>query len=307
VQRPLKKTTDTGDAAYTARGNTADANALIRKQRDSFFIRDAIYCNTLYTPGMTRDDLKVLQLPDESGVYIFRSGRGKPLYVGKATSLRDRVRSYFASDISEVRSSAIAQMVEEAATLTWEQTDSVLEALILESNLIKKYSPRFNTLEKDNKSFNYLIMTKEAFPHLRVVRGRELFQKYPQGTVLKTFGPYPQGASLKEALKIVRKIFPYADVCKSCVHDKGQTFMSCKPCFNRQLGLCPGVCSGEITRQEYARTIRNISLIFNGKMRTLKTQLEKEMEENVKEEKFEGRRCSSGSLPHSSIFAMCLL
>lgn len=232
----------------------------------------------VYTGRMQRDDLKALQMPDNPGVYIFRSSRGKPLYVGKATSLRDRVRSYFAADIAAVRSSAIAQMVEESTTLTWEETDSVLEALILESNLIKKYSPRFNTLEKDNKSYNYLIMTKEAFPHLRVVRGRELFQKYPASSIYKTFGPYPQGTSLKEALKIVRKIFPYADACTS---GKG------RPCFNRQLGLCPGVCSGEITKQEYARTIKNISLIFSGKMRALKAELEKEMEAFVKKEKFE--------------------
>ena len=88
---------------------------------------------------MTREELKKVPLPDEPGVYLFRDGAGKILYVGKAASLRDRVRSYFASDLAETRSPAIAGMVEKASAVTWEAVGTVLEALILEANLIKNY------------------------------------------------------------------------------------------------------------------------------------------------------------------------
>src|SRR4051812_20941665 len=101
---------------------------------------------------MQRDDLKEFDLPDEPGIYFFRDKR-KILYIGKATSLKDRVRSYFAKDLSESRSPAIVQMVEKANNLTWQQTDSVLEALILEANEIKRHMPEFNVMSKDNKSF----------------------------------------------------------------------------------------------------------------------------------------------------------
>ena len=203
---------------------------------------------------MTREELKALALPDNPGVYIFRGSKREILYIGKAASLRDRVRSYFASDISETRSSAIAQMAELAASLTWTETDSVLEALILEANLIKQHQPPYNIREKDNKSFNYLVITKGDFPRVLIVRGRELFQDWKDSDIKKLFGPFPQGSSLKDALKIVRKIFPFRDAC---------TPNAGKPCFNRQIGLCPGVCSGEINKEEYARQIAHISTLFS--------------------------------------------
>lgn len=231
---------------------------------------------------MQRDQLKKLNLPDTPGVYIFRGPKRKILYVGKATSLRDRVRSYFGSDIATTRSSAIAGMVDEAITLTYEETGSVLEALILEANLIKQHQPPYNTRDKDNKSYNYLVLTKEDFPRILVVRGRELFQNWQGGEVGQLFGPYPEGGSLKEAIKIVRKIFPYRDTCTPCTVGK-----QCRPCFNRQLGLCPGVCSGEITKKDYALTVTYIKQLFSGNFKGLKRQLAKDMAIAAKAEAFE--------------------
>ena len=256
---------------------------------------------------MTRDDLKKLNIPDRPGVYMFwgprrnpirTSGRGRPtsngariLYIGKAASLHDRVRSYFSSDIATTRSSAIAAMAEEARTLTWEVCGSVLEALILEANLIKRHQPPYNVRDKDNKSFNYLVITKEDYPRVLVVRGRELFQNRApvKNTDLRSpyflkvvFGPFPQGGSLAEALKIVRKIFPYRDKCIPPPAGR-----SGKPCFNAQIGLCPGVCSGEMGKTEYARTIRNITKLFSGNMQGLKGQLRREMRAASKAERFE--------------------
>jgi excinuclease ABC subunit C len=226
---------------------------------------------------MQREDLKKFKLPDEPGVYLFKKGR-KLLYIGKAGSLRDRVRSYFSADLGEGRGPRIVSMVAEANTLTWQTTDSVLEALILEANLIKKYQPPYNVDEKDNKSWNYLVITKEAFPRILAVRGRELFQKWNDKDIRYLFGPFPEGGSLKEALKIVRKIFPYRD---TCIPNIG------KPCFNRQLGLCPGVCSGEISAQEYAHAIRNIKDLFSGSFHGLKRRLAREMKAYAGSERYE--------------------
>lgn len=236
---------------------------------------------------MERTDLTQFALPEEPGIYRFQKGK-RVLYVGKATSLKDRVRSYFANDLSESRSNAIAAMVKEADNLTWEQTDSVLEALILEANLIKKLEPPYNTASKDNSSFNYLVITKERFPRIIVVRGRDLFTNWQEGTIKHLFGPFPQGLSLKEAMKLVRKIFPYRDEkCTPCEDQKEAGATHCKPCFNRQIGLCPGVCTGETDAREYAGMIHNICLLFSGKKGALIKELERAMKKAVKEERFE--------------------
>ncbi len=257
---------------------------------------------------MTRKELNKFKLPDGPGVYFFKAGK-RILYIGKATSLRDRVRSYFSTGLGDARSSVIVAMIEEAKSISWQKTDSVLEALILEANLIKRHQPKYNTDEKDDKSFNYLVITKEDFPRVLVVRGRELFQKglrkstqdLRSPNIQKIFGPYPQGGSLKEALKIVRKIFPFRDKCTPCGKNKskGSPWIiqglpldsnGCKPCFNRQIGLCPGVCSGEISKKDYARTIRHIKTLFSGKIKTLKRMLGQEMRAEAKAERYENAR-----------------
>lgn len=268
---------------------------------------------------MTREELKNLKLPDSPGVYMFRDAVDKILYIGKAASLRDRVRSYFAHDLVETRSSAIVGMVAQARAVTWETVDTVLEALISEANLIKKHMPPFNIDQKDNKSFNYLVITKEAFPRVAVVRGRELFLNWKQKDIKHCFGPYPHGGALQEAVKMVRRIFPFRDSkCTPC----GRNILSprlssnsrelayknirkanpvCKPCFNRQIGLCPGVCTGEMGAVEYKETIRNIVELFSGGMRSLKGRLEKEMKIASKEEDFEKAemlRRQVGALTH---------
>src|SRR3989338_8922445 len=137
---------------------------------------------------MKRDELRQFNILDSPGIYMFRGARKEILYIGKAASLRDRVRSYFASDLVSGRGPRIVAMVEQARSLTWTETDSVLEALILEANLIKQHQPPYNVDEKDNKSFNYLVITKEDFPRVLVVRGRELFDPLKtQNSKLKTF------------------------------------------------------------------------------------------------------------------------
>ncbi len=247
---------------------------------------------------------KKRQLPDAPGVYFFLGPKREILYIGKASSLRDRVRSYFSPDLSEARSSLIVQMVQKARSIDWRETDSVLEALILEASLIKTHKPHHNTLEKDDKSFNYVVITDEYFPRVIVVRGKELssdrlYLKTKTQKLKAVFGPFPHGAQLKDAMKIIRKIFPFRDRCESCVFtatspalvevlgEKGVKQKKCRPCFNRQIGLCPGVCTGEISADEYSRTIKHISLLFGGHKKKLLKALESDMRRAAKNENFE--------------------
>ncbi len=218
---------------------------------------------------------KAKRMPDSPGVYFFLGKNKKVLYIGKATSLRDRVRSYFAPDLHEVRSPLVANMVAEAVSIDWRETDSVLEALLLEASLVKTYKPKANTDLKDDKSFNYVVITDEEYPRVLVIREKNL-KGAPKAK--KVFGPFPHGAQLKLAMKLIRKIFPYRDVCKP---------NSGRPCFNAQLGLCPGVCYGEVSKQEYRRTIRHIVLLFQGKKKQLIVALNKEMRAAAGAEEFE--------------------
>lgn len=224
---------------------------------------------------------QIRSLPDAPGVYFFKDARGKTLYIGKATSLRSRVRSYFSADIINTRGPLIAAMLEAAKKVDHTQTDSVLEALLLEAELIKKHKPKHNTDLKDDKSFNFVVITKEDFPHILLIRERNLLggstPKYKN-----VFGPFPNGGTLREAMKLVRKIFPFRDTCSP-----PKTGGSGKPCFNAQIGLCPGVCSGAITKHEYAKIIRHVTLFFKGRKKDLIKNLEREMKDLAKKEQFE--------------------
>lgn len=229
----------------------------------------------------TKQQKRIAELPDAPGVYKFLRG-DKILYIGKATSLRDRVRSYFRADIVETRSPLISKMLSEFDKIDFIKTDSVLEALVLEAHLIKKFQPEANIKEKDNKSFNFVVITDEDFPRVLVLRGRELlnshFLKEEKYKIAYSFGPFVNGSQLKEAMKIVRKMFPYRDKCEP---------NSGRACFNRQIGLCPGVCTGEISKEQYAQQIKNIILFFEGNKMKLVRNLEKQMACFAKEKNFE--------------------
>lgn len=229
---------------------------------------------------MKKLDLAKFKLPENPGVYFFRGKKNKILYIGKATSLKDRVKSYFAHDILMTRSPLIAKMLEEAEKITFVKTDSVLEALLLEASEIKKHQPPYNSKEKDDRSYNFVVITKEDFPRILLVRGREILKtdNFTDKTTLEIFGPFPHGHELKEALKITRKLFPYRDKC--------QPYQK-RPCFNSQIGLCPGVCSGAISKTDYRKIIRNLILFFDGKKKTLVGNLKREMKALAKSHDFE--------------------
>lgn len=216
------------------------------------------------------------KLPESPGVYLFKKGR-IIIYIGKATSLCDRVRSYFSRGVVETRGQAIVNMVDIATSISFKKTDSVLEALILESSLIKQYQPKYNIREKDDKSYFYVVITAEDYPRIFTIRGRDLSAE-DRKKFSDIFGPFPYGGELKEALKIIRKIFPFRD---RCLPNSG------KPCFEAQIGLCPGVCAGSISKADYARNIGNIKLFFEGKKTRILKSLEKTMHLFAKTHEFE--------------------
>ena len=223
-------------------------------------------------------------------MYLFKHGK-EVLYVGKATSLRSRTRSYFSLDLSSTRGTHIVNMVAEATTIAFTQTDSVLEALILEAQLIKKLQPPYNTKDKDDKSFLFVTITDERFPRVLFTRGAG------------TYGPFPGAQSLRAAYDLIRKLFPFNT--HSLTPDpspkeggisapevrplgvRGRTSKALRPCFDYELGVCPGTCIGKVSRAEYKKTIRNIKLFFEGKKQRIITLLEREMHDYVKVQDFE--------------------
>ena len=264
---------------------------------------------------MRFSSLKKLRLPDAPGVYLFfgrptcatpkasarrergEGGRGrgsKVLYIGKATSLRDRVRSYFSRDLVSARGPLVVRMIEKASMVDFIKTDSVLEALILEAKLIRKHQPPHNVREKDDKSYNHVGITDEDFPRVLLIRGRDLArdQQAKSHKLKASYGPFPHGALLKEAMRILRKIFPFRDKCEPCIVQRNsasglRVSAGCKPCFNRQLGLCPGVCTGEISKKDYRKIIRNLLLFLDGKKMMLIAKLKREMSAYAREREFE--------------------
>lgn len=225
-------------------------------------------------------------LPLTSGVYIMKNSKGDILYVGKAVNLRRRVSSYFL----RAHDYRLEKLVSLVKKIDHQKTDSGLEALILESKLIKKHQPPYNILEKDDKSFLYVEITREKFPRVLLVRGKDLSIPSSSSNVLRptsnVYGPFTSSSALREALKIIRKIFPYSTHdSKFIIHNSGKN--PNRGCFDFSLGLCPGTCIGAINQKDYAKTIRNIKLFFSGKKRQILKSLEKEMRQASKELGFE--------------------
>lgn len=242
---------------------------------------------------MTREQLVKKKLPSAPGVYFFLGRNKEVLYIGKATSLRSRVRSYFAPDLREKRSALIEKMVLEAKGVDVTVTDSVLEAMILETNLIRTHKPKYNSISKDDKSYNHLIVTDEEWPRVLVVRGKDLDDYTSLTSIEKKvdtsqtgiayhFGPFPSGALFKEALKIVRRLFQFYDT-KVPVGSERSKLARGKINFNRQIGLYPD----EQNKKEYLRTIRHIRLFFEGKKGQVIKEMEREMKTLAKAERFE--------------------
>jgi excinuclease UvrABC nuclease subunit len=238
---------------------------------------------------MQREDLSKYDLPDVPGVYLFTQGKGrskKVLYVGKATSLRDRTRSYFDIDLIATRGPRIVDMVTKSDGLMFETTPTVLEALVREAALIREYRPKANVEGKDDKTFLYAVITDEEIPRVLAIRGGEIdFKKKfvaSQNLKLKDIhGPFPSGYQLREGLRLIRKIFPFFDTPRP-VGDASKHIRA-RVEFNRQIGQYPR----DMDRSDYMRSIRNVSLFLSGRVKTLRKTLESDMKKAAKEERFE--------------------
>lgn len=203
---------------------------------------------------------KIKMMPLTSGVYLMRNASGKVIYVGKAVSLRKRVLSYFRA--SQGSRSKTDLLVAEIADIDYIETASEAGALILEAGLIRQYGPKYNIELRDDKSYPLIEISGEKFPRITVERPhvRKKGSRY--------YGPYVSVGLMREALTIIRRIFPF----RTC-----QPFPN-KECLDRHIGLCDAPCIGKISQKEYAKNTRNVRLILEGKKDTLYRALKKEME-----------------------------
>ena len=224
-------------------------------------------------------------MPEVPGIYLFKKGR-TVLYVGKATSLRDRVHSYFDDDLIATRGPRIVDMVTKADRLAWETLPTVLEALVREAVLIKQYMPPANVDGKDDSTFLYVVITEEAIPRVLTLRGKDIYfhtKVSRDGQKLKAmYGPYPSGPQLREGLRLIRRIFPFYDTPRPVTYTSKHH--TAKVEFNRQIGHYP---RKTIEPEHYKRTIRNVMLFLSGKGKELRKTLARDMRTAAKEERFE--------------------
>jgi len=208
----------------------------------------------------------ILSAPDSPGVYLIKDKAGKIIYIGKAKSLKKRLGSYLGGGLQAKTAAMISNALDIECRLT--QTEGL--ALLLEAALIHKYEPRYNVALRDDKSFPFVKISDEEFPAVCMTR------KVGTDTG-RYFGPYTNAKLLRQALKVVRKYFPYRS-CKK---------MPRSPCIYYRIGLSPAPCAGKINKAEYARIIKSISLILEGKSENLIKKLTKEMRMKARQRKFE--------------------
>jgi excinuclease ABC subunit C len=209
-------------------------------------------------------------LPDKPGVYLMKNSLGEVIYVGKAKILKNRVRQYFQS--SKNHSEKVKAMVKNIAEFENIVTDSEMEALILECNLIKKYRPKYNILLKDDKHYPFIkITTNEDYPRVFMTR---ILAK--DGA--KYFGPYTDVSAVYETLDLIKKVFPIR-TCKMVIKE-GET--NIRPCLNYHIGLCNAPCAGLVSKEDYGKLVQDIIDLLSGKdkhiLKELKTQMEAEAE-----------------------------
>lgn len=210
-------------------------------------------------------------IPESSGSYQFYDKDNTIIYVGKAKNLKKRVSSYFNKKHTSVK---LSVMVPQIAKIEFIITNSEVEALILESHLIKKYKPKYNVLLKDDKKFPYFLITKEDYPRILVTRKRN--KNMLEG---KYYGPYTNAKAMYATLDLLKKLFPL----KQCKTPKFKD----RPCIYYQIGRCMAPCQKKITSEEYKKLIKNVELFLSGKQMQLVDELKKVMEKYSALEEYE--------------------
>ena len=218
-------------------------------------------------------DSKLAHLPDQPGVYLFKDRSGDVLYIGKAARLADRVRSYFLKGADHTPKTTL--LVSHIADLETMVTRSELEALILESNLVKRHRPRFNVVLRDDKQYPYLrLPVKDRFPRLSIVR-----RVQKDGALY--YGPYTPAGALRETLKVIKKVFPLA----TCTIDIDGTAE--RACIEFEIKRCMAPCTGQQTQEDYHRIVRQVRQFLEGHDRELVDDLRSQMDAAAVREDFE--------------------
>jgi len=215
-----------------------------------------------------------LNLPDKPGVYLFKNEQGEVIYVGKAVSIKTRVRSYFQN--SRFLGAKISAMVNHIDDVDYIVTGSEIEALILENSLIKQYKPRYNANLKDDKQYPYLKLTLgEDYPRVIVTRKLE-----KDGS--RYFGPYTNVRGLRNTLKLLKKVFPLRS-CKEKFRVRGKE----RPCLNHHMKYCLAPCQGSVSREHYEKIVKSLILFLEGRQDEVLKKVEKDMSKASAEMEFE--------------------
>jgi len=213
---------------------------------------------------------KLKELPKDPGVYFHKDAHGKIIYIGKAAVLRNRVRQYFQK--SRGRDPKTEALVSEIADIDWMVVESELEALFLEAEMVRRYMPRYNILLRDDKSMVYIRIDYDSdYPTVTTTRR-------PLDDGAKYYGPYLSAYSVRQALKLLRRVFPYATK---------QTPGQKRASLHYHLGLDPGLEDGKTSLDEYRANLRKLIAVIEGKRKTIERELEKDMKRLSKEQKFE--------------------
>lgn len=210
-------------------------------------------------------DEELKKLPSRPGVYLMHNDRDEIIYIGKARVLKNRVRQYF--DKGRTRSPKIEKMVSLIAWFEYIVTDSEVEALILENNLIKENRPRYNTMLKDDKTYPYIKLTvSEDYPRLVVTRKVKKDKD-------KYYGPYPTGTDVRQIIELLEQVYKIRDCRRVLPRDFGKE----RPCLNYHIGRCDGVCTGSVSREEYAEKVKSVRRFLEGSSAELISYLKEEM------------------------------
>lgn len=248
----------------------------------------------MYNQGMSILDTKkkefqdnVRNSPKQPGCYMYKDKEGKIIYIGKAKNLFNRVRSYFLNyEKLELR---IQQMIELADNVEFLVVDSDVESIILETNLIKKYKPKYNILMRDDKSYSYILFEKQIkgkndFPRIRITRNND----EPNA---EYFGPYPSRLPIKNILRRARKVFPYAS-CNRILIQRSDDPLEVEtnnpvPCLYYHLGLCHAPCASKESKEDYMKNFNSIKRIFKGEKLEIMNELEDSMKKFSEEKDYE--------------------
>ncbi len=213
--------------------------------------------------------------PKNPGVYWFLDIKGKVLYVGKAKNLNNRIKSY---QFITPDSPKTLALLSKAKKIKYKTTDSELEAMLVEAELIRLYQPLYNLRLTDDKSPLYIYLTSAPFPHVKIGRSEDIekhkIKKYNQ------FGPYPSGLKSKQVLKFMRSLFPFCNATKARIKNK-------QACFYSHLNLCPGACTGTISKSDYQKNITNLKLFLRGKKKSVLNSLQASLKSVSSKKQFE--------------------